>query len=601
MTLLDEIKNPFTVTSPEDMSAEDTYNLFVNVFNDFPKVTNQGHSFLHGPRGSGKSMMFRYLMPDCQKIKLSCDLKKLPFYAIYMRVKNTELQLTELQRLEGKHASFILNEHFMVIHTTEIVFSSLMNEDDFAGISDVSEVEKLYLEVFIPLLENCGWDKDLTHEIADKLCVAGYLKHMYEVCNKLYSQIKMYLRRLAFHDEIIPYDGPLVSYLDFLLPLLQAIKKMSFIPNGPFYLLFDDADNFSLTQTKILNSWVFTRTSCDVSLKISTQLNYLTYHTVTGSTIDTPHDYSEINISTVYTASNKDKYRDRVREIVKKRLMLHGIEVEPEDFFPVDERQEEKIKEIGRQLIEKWKKGEGRGARQSDDVIRYARPDYIKSLAGDSKSSSTYSYAGFDQLVNISSGIVRFFLDAAKHMFNDVVAQAQDGNIMLIPPGTQNKIVRDQASTFLFDELVKKQDDEASTVADDKIKKLFNLIQALGGLFRLCLLSDRSERKVFSFAFSNRPPEIVREIIFLGVQYGYLHKSTIGKKDSKTGGRTRLYILNRRLAPLYTLDPTGFAGYLFFDSSLIEEALEKPDTLLRRISKSTKPDEEMQSKQLNLF
>ena len=58
-------KNPFAVQTPEDMAAKDVNELFVDVFTDFYQVPRQGHTFLNGPRGSGKSMMFRYMEPDC--------------------------------------------------------------------------------------------------------------------------------------------------------------------------------------------------------------------------------------------------------------------------------------------------------------------------------------------------------------------------------------------------------------------------------------------------------------------------------------------------------------------------------------------------------
>ena len=58
------MKNPFEVNTPEGISAQDAYDLFVDVFTDFYQVPKIGHTFLNGSRGSGKSMMFRYMMPD---------------------------------------------------------------------------------------------------------------------------------------------------------------------------------------------------------------------------------------------------------------------------------------------------------------------------------------------------------------------------------------------------------------------------------------------------------------------------------------------------------------------------------------------------------
>lgn len=596
--------NPFIVTTPEDMSATEAYNLFVDVFTDFPKILDEGHTFLHGPRGSGKSMMFRFLMPDCQKLKYNCFVNNLPFYSIYIRIKNAELHITELERLEGKHAAYILNEHFMIMHISEIVFDALLKEACIDNDSDVNieSINEFFNNSFLRYLRNCGFKNCESGEYTFRSVSEG-LQKMYDICEHIYSQVKNYFKRLSFHDSIIPYTEPvLCSYLDFLLPLLKGLRRLPFMPDGPIYLLVDDADNLSRTQTKILNSWVFTRSSSDVSIKISTQLQYETYQTVTGKIIETPHDYSEVNISTVYTASGKNRYMDRVKRIVIKRLKLHGIDdVSPEQFFPVNEKQETEIKAIGDKIREKWSEGEGKGYRASDDVVRYARPDYIKKLSGLSKSSPTYSYAGFEQQVHLSSGIVRYFLDAAKQMFNEVVSSKKFTDIKYIPDGIQNKVLRDKANEFLFDELIKKNDDQSKTESDQKITKLINLILALGGLFRKCLLSDRSERKVFSFAFSNPPPDSLMEIIHFGVKCGYFQTSTIGKKDSQSGGRTRLYILSRRLAPIFTLDPTGFAGYLFMEGEFLAKAMKNPDAILRRIKDANDISNTLQPKQLKLF
>jgi hypothetical protein len=597
----ESIKNPFIVTTPEDMSADDTFNLFVDVFSDFPKILEEGHSFLHGPRGSGKSMMFRYLKPDCQLLRYKTTLANLPFYSIYIRVKNTELLLTEMQRLDGKHATFILNEHFMVMHFAIVSLGTLLKDCSLVDTNNKENIQSVssLFETFHNLLMNCGYDVQHT-KTGNFSSIIETLEAMVSICNRLYGQVKSYCRTIAFNDQIVPYSYPLCSYLDFLFPLLKEIKNLPFMPIGAIYLLIDDADNLSVSQTKILNSWVFTRSSSDVSLKISTQQNYLTYATPTGALIETPHDYSEVNISTVYTSSNKHKYRDRIYAITDKRLKLAKIASSPEEFFPTNSKQEDKINEISENLKERWHNNEGRGFRASDDALRYARPDYIKSLAGPSKSSSTYSYSGFDQLIHLSSGIARYFLDNAKNMYSKVQSLSDhDKAICSIPPNIQNEIVREDAHFFLFDDLAKKNENEGRTEDDEKISHLFNLINGLGGMFRIILLSERSERKVFSFAISDKTSSLVKETISLGVKYGYLQLSTIGRKEKQIGGRTRLFILNRRLAPIYNLDPTGFAGYQFVTNKFIEDLILNTDTALRKFGHKFNSQEH--NKQLSLF
>lgn len=168
----------------------------------------------------------------------------------------------------------------------------------------------------------------------------------------------------------------------------------------------------------------------------------------------------------------------------------------------------------------------------------------------------------------------------------------------------QNEVVREDANQFLFDlqryskGVDGNPENQVDTYPKEDIDKLSNLIQALGGLFKQILLSERSERRVFSIAISDVPSLEVERILNLGIQLGYFHSSTIGRKDGKSGGRTKLYILNRRLSPIWTLDPTAFAGYLFVQNALLESAMVEPFRLLRRLGKDM-PNEEMY--QLTLF
>lgn len=80
------------------------------------------------------------------------------------------------------------------------------------------------------------------------------------------------------------------------------------------------------------------------------------------------------------------------------------------------------------------------------------------------------------------------------------------------------------AKTFINKDMIK---NELGVKAD----KLYNLVDSLGQLFHKILVSDVSERRVFSVALTDQPDDELREILEMGEQYGYLHKSTIGNKQ----------------------------------------------------------------------
>ena len=588
--------NPFTVQTPEDMSAEDAVSIFVDVFTDFYKIPKEGHTFLHGPRGSGKSMMFRYLQPDCQCLALRRTIQDLDFFAVYVPIKNTDLKLTELLRLQEGHANIVLNEHFLVMFVAVKLFGGLVKLPGLDKLSCPPELVSSYGRYFIRLLRDSGWEGDAS-KLESATQVYDSFRQIASICDDSYKTVIQYLRRLSFPGALPTYRGALCGYLDFLYPLLTELKSLPFMPRGPVFLLLDDADNLNLTQTMILNAWVSSRTSAGVSLKISTQLNYKTYRTSVGTAISTPHDYSEVNIATVYTSS-RDKYRDRVRKIVEKRLRLAKIEATPEEFFPADEEQENEIARIADDLRAHFET-QGRGHRPSDDVVRYARPNYIRALRGPRKSGHTYSYAGFNQLVHVSDGSIRYFLEPASLMFGEQQSLAPEKPVLSITPLIQHSTVYSQAEVLMFTEFEKlKSEPKLDPAHLKRVQKLGNLIHSLGGTFRAILLSDRSERKVFSIAFSDVPDEEVLSVLKLGTEFGYFHESTIGNKEGT--GRTRLYVLTRRLAPLFTLDVTGFAGYLFVTNASIKMAMHNPAALLRKLDASG-VDKYFSDEQLELF
>jgi hypothetical protein len=153
---------------------------------------------------------------------------------------------------------------------------------------------------------------------------------------------------------------------------------------------------------------------------------------------------------------------------------------------------------------------------------------------------------------------------------------ASDGKpVSCIAAHIQNKTVRSEANRFLTSEFERiSQDESRGPDHRDKAWKLRNLIDSLGSLFHAILVSDDAERRIFSVAFSNGPDDEVRAVFNLGAEYNYFHKSSIGKKEG--GGRTDLYILSRRIAPVFNLDPSSFAGYKFITNDTARMMILEP-------------------------
>ncbi len=85
-----------------------------------------------------------------------------------------------------------------------------------------------------------------------------------------------------------------------------------------------------------------------------------------------------------------------------------------------------------------------------DAARRYARPEYITRLQQNHKAGSTYSYAGFDQLVAVSSGIIRHFLAPAQEMYSLAITElgANEDNITSIKPSIQDEVIKNTPTTI---------------------------------------------------------------------------------------------------------------------------------------------------------
>lgn len=568
------VVNPFKVFTPENLDTKQTMDLFFEV-PYLKNIKDPGNTLLKGPRGSGKSMLFRYLKPDCQMAASESTVRDLEFFAVLISIKRAS-DLTELRRLQDYSARTMIGEHALATYVGARLFEAVIEVAENACDQRDEGAEESLRQKVLDLMSQAGGQLG-GHRPQGNGAALNACKSL---CEEAYSYVNHFAKRLAF-ETTVTYNGPLCDYLTFLYPIINEVRRLPFMPSSQrMYLMFDDADHLSDEQTRVLNSWLVARTQGDVSIKVATQL-HKTLGTVTGAFARAPHDFQLIDMADLYTTKRGPTYANSVRGIVRKRLRAAGIEVEPEEFFPPNRKQDDEIRLIGEEIRARWSQ-KGRGNRPADDVLRYARPDYMKRLAGPSKSASTFAYAGFDELVHISSGQVRYFLEPAAKMFDDQSSRnGDDETVLYIDHGIQSKILREEADALMFGEFEDLKRSSTRTAEGASIDDLRNLISFLGGLFRMKLLSDDAERRVFSIAVTRGPEDDVASVLNRGVDLGYFHAASLGNKEGT--GRVRRYVLTRRLAPYFGLDPSSFAGYQFITNDKLRRAIADPDGLLQEV------------------
>ncbi len=588
MTSISE--NPFRVHTPEALSAKEVVQLYVSEMPGADTVHSSGHTMIIGARGSGKSMMLRYLEPDCQSLENQksedgrANFENIRFFSIYLTIKQTDLIYPELQSLEGTFADRAINEHFLILIILLKTISRCQKKgtlEFLRGESKGMEASELYQTI------SSQFDIGNT-KIDDYYQLFAFFKNQLAI---LYSNSLNYLDRILEDPTTTPkFDQNLLRFSTFLLPVLDGWRSLPGMPeDGQFFVIIDDADYLNEMQTRILNTYISNRLD-GVYFKVSAEVyKYKTFNTLDRRRIEVAHDFSEIHTIDIYTSDNARFYKDRVTRMVNKRLELHNYQksnsgkvANAEEFFPEDSKQKAEISKIRNEIRVKESKLPNRAKRVRDDMYRYSVPEYIRSLGGTRKSRSSYSYSGYDQLINISSGVPRYFLDAAYIMFDRMKASGET-SISSISPTIQNVVIRELAGRVMMDELERlKLSDAEEQGASDLAKRLHNLIASLGALFEKLLVDPTSsERRYFSFAISDFPDEEVSAVLKFGVQNSMFTRTSIGRKEGF--GRTDRYILTRRVAPYFNLDPNGFSAYKFLQNSVLRSMMLDPDTYRKNL------------------
>jgi hypothetical protein len=582
------LTNPFVVESPEKLRPEQIVELFIGRFTRLDVVRQRRHTFAWGSRGSGKSMTLRYLEPQCQALVHDGDIGGFlkgtePFIAVYCPCKEGQMNKTELGLLD-KSSLVILSEHMLNLIIADRLVDCLRRQFPCGFFSQEE------LSAFAQATANLFDRASIASSVNDANRSVGVEERPLDWLQELFAaesrRVGAFLRSNALQGGGATYGGATSGYHDFLLPMMKAVQGLRSISSVPIFLLLDDADRLTEDQQMIVNTWIANRDQATVCLKVSAQREgYRTFLTRDGGLVEQPHDYSEVDFDELYTRSKSD-YAERLRLIAERRLALSGVgATDIAAFLPPDPTETELLDRFKKETAEEWRRVSMPG-RQSDFVNRYATARLFQHLRATKKRKS---YAGFENMMHLSSGIVRDFLEPCYLMFSACVSQAEaPESVQCIPPAVQNDVLFRYCEEFL----VQKVDDIRRGLPPEKwtqVERLYTLVQSLGRLFYERLHDPEArEARLFSFTVRGSVDEDVDEVLRLGITHRYFQLRTYSTKEG--GGRERWYILNRRLCPVFKLDPTGFEGRISLTPNLLRLACEDPEKFVRMRLKKSEDD-----------
>jgi hypothetical protein len=578
-------ENPFTVYSPEDVTPGIFREIFVKEHTWVNALETKKDFFIYGSRGSGKSMLLNYLEFSHQLCYFENDLMEFfreknreQYIGIIVHVTMEELNTKryELLRQHNLGEAGLIDDICMtdlIMSILHRIITTFIENKQMAEY--LNELDRQSVRAFCEKAIR-DFDKKNVHKLGFEQVEANIesLRMLTDAFLDERKSIRYYANeKLQMRDTI--YQRNYASF-DYLYEFICRMKKLVKAENFSFYILIDNGDEAGNTMQLCINRLISQRSHKEVCFKVAVKK---------GSPWNTkgimwPHDYSQIEIDELYSTQHS-VYYSRIKEIANKRLKLAGIDVTIESFLAESESERKLLREIRQELKQKYKEeycelSEKELAQEpptkedwiANRVGKYAQAELFRRLRKTEKS-----YAGFNNIVHLSSGIIRQFLDICSYIF-DEETKRRGSHFTVMGLQTQNNVIKKYADDFM-DELEKKYkgleregDPEAKHYKD-----LYTLIDVLGKYYKRRLMAPKlKEPRVFTFTLKDRgKDQRIDRILEIGVDENYFQSYWY---SSKTGiGKFKGYAFNRRLCPRYVIDHTSFRGRVELTTADLSRAI----------------------------
>ncbi len=581
------VENPFVVYSPEDITPENFKEMFVKEHTWINALETPKDFFIYGIRGSGKSMLLNYLELSHQLWYFNNNLIDFlgkdsihKYLGIMIHATHEELNTPRYELLlknnlckEGFVKDLSMNDLVMVI-LYKIINTLIETQKMAEYINTIdSELVKEFCEKEIEDL-----DERHIHTLSlDKFTNTELLKEIAKIFLNERKIIKYYaIDKFQIKDST--YEGNYTSF-EYLRNFIIEIKNLLSIKDSSFYILIDNADEIKKTMQQCIDVMISQRQHKDVCFKVAVKKGI---YWDKGS-IQWPHDYSYIDIDELYSYQYTIYY-SRIEEIATKRLKMAGIDVAVEKFFTESSSENLLLQKIKDELKKDYDSKYFEELGNIPEEMRPKKSDYINNRVSKYAQAELFrrlkktpkSYSGFTNIVHLSSGIIRQFLDICSNMFDEEVTKKGNKKISAISLDTQNEVIKKYADDFI-DQLLEKYkvlEEEKNSEEAKQYKSLYALIETLGKYYRERLMNpELVEPRVFTFTLKdyNTDPEI-EKILEIGVNENYFQRYWY---SSKIGlGKYPGYAFNRRLCPRYGIDHTSFRGRIELNTNDLKTAID---------------------------
>ena len=321
------LKNPFHFISAERMTNEQVAKLFVKP-PGFDVIEKKCNTVIEGNRGTGRSMLLRYLSVETQIEKILGGNKNsydLPFLGVYIKSYPSWLtpgrKESEISVLWARLFTHLFNM---------IVFSRILSTVNLAGKTKVVELtDKEKLNVIEAMLKL--WNVPDAQKENNKYPDLSF-DFLEESVNQEISNTLRCLNTLELGLDESYFEGSLTDnhFLEDMCSIL--VDNIRAYGDKQFYILLDEYERYSESQQKTINGII--NRSRSISFKIATTPFGMTFETINDRALEEYREFQFYDLNSICYKVNDYKmfFKKLGNELL--RYSFNGLDINT--LFPGD-------------------------------------------------------------------------------------------------------------------------------------------------------------------------------------------------------------------------------------------------------------------------
>lgn len=437
--------NPFSIYSTEyfpENNREELINCtFIEPIN-FAMIIEPGNTIIEGHRGSGKSMILKYLSYEAQCKRNFKEKWDKNYVGLYLKFKPTVVDTTIQGLFKGKDSKHWLI--YFMNYTNLLIGEEIIRTLKFG-------IDNKYITI------------DSEECFVSEIVYLFFESYSYPTKEKTLKNLHLLIKRVRndlVQKHISEWDLPSDFLEQMIFSIKEHVKEWS---EKNFYILLDEYDNLNDDQQRVVNTLIKNRS---FSYKIGVKLHDMIYEDISGNLLERNNDYTYVNTDRFDFDPHSPLYsqfEDFLIEVANKRLEAYEYMNIIEELIP-DEKDETR------------------------------------------KGFENGDYSGFKNVARLSSGSIRDFLELCKDMVyysNLWVIKEKRNKLDIILPNIQNAVIKIH-SNILYENVNKIVGfDDESQKSNSYNAKL--LIDKFSIIFERILRGSMSkeERTVSAFQLRN--------------------------------------------------------------------------------------------------